>query len=179
MPSRFAYLRTLTLAAVAVAMGTGIGLLGCAATQIGATPDELARAQAQSAQGAMTFKAECASCHGERGEGLASAPAIMGPGALPEYPRTTGAGDPTLTDPQLLQIQAQTRPQGAAWRDPFRNAQDLFTFMTTHLPKSRAAALTPADYWAVVSYLLAAQGATLPPAGLDQASGASVPIPKR
>jgi cytochrome c len=172
MLSRFAY--------AAIAISTVLGCLGCAATQIGATPDDLARARSQAQQGAMTYGAECASCHGQRGEGLASAPAIMGPGALPEYPRNTGgAGDPTITDPQLIQLQAQTRPQGAAWRDPFRNAQDLYTFTTTHLPKSRATALTPADYWAVVSFLLAAQGAPLPPAGLEPTNAATVMIPKR
>ena len=94
----------------------------------------------------------------------------MGPGALPEYPHDTGGvGDPTITDPQLIQIQAQTRPPGAPWRDPFRNAQDLYTFTTTHLPKSRAANLKDADYWAVVSYLLAVQGVSLPTGGIGAA----------
>ena len=74
---------------------------------------------------------------------LATAPAILGPGALPEFPRTTGgAGDPTVVDPQLIQIQAQTRPAGAASRDPFRNAVDLYNFTTRHLPKSQAEAFS-------------------------------------
>jgi hypothetical protein len=51
--------------------------------------------------------------------------------------------------------------------------------MTTHLPKSRATELTPADYWAVVSYLLVAQGGTLPPAGLGPTNATSITIPKR
>jgi mono/diheme cytochrome c family protein len=153
---------------------------GCASTKVGATPDDLARARSQSAAGATVYANACASCHGGRGEGLASAPAVMGPGALPRYPRDMGGvGDPTITDPQLIQIQAQTRPEGAAWRDPFRNAQDLYTFTTTHLPKSRAANLKDADYWAVVSYLLAAQGVSLPTGGLGPSNAASIPIPKR
>ncbi|HEX3904403.1 MAG TPA: c-type cytochrome [Polyangia bacterium] len=155
-------------------------LLGCASTKVGATPDDLTRAHDQAAPGAIVYANECASCHGGRGEGLASAPAILGGGALPEYPHDTGGvGDPTITDPQLIQIQAQTRPAGAPWRDPFRNAQDLYTFTTTHLPKSRAANLKDADYWAVVSFLLAAQGVSLPPGGLGPANAASIPIPKR
>ena len=154
--------------------------LGCATTQTGATAEDLTRARGQAAQGATVFANECASCHGQRGEGLASAPAIMGPGALPEYPRNTGgAGDPTITDPQLIQIQAQTRPAGAPWRDPFRNARDLYSFTTTHLPKARAAAVSDGDYWAVVGYMLAAQGASLPSGGIGPANGASIPIPKR
>jgi mono/diheme cytochrome c family protein len=157
------------------------GVLGCAAsTKVGARPEDLARARDQSAQGATVYTSECASCHGGRGEGLASAPAVMGPGALPEYPHDPGGvGDPTITDPQLIQIQAQTRPAGAPWRDPFRNAQDLHTFTTTHLPKSRAANLKEADYWAVVSYLLVAQGVSPPTGGIGPSNAASIPIPKR
>ncbi|HZL17144.1 MAG TPA: c-type cytochrome [Polyangia bacterium] len=157
----------------------GLAWLGCASTQLGATPEDLSRARDQAGQGAATFANECASCHGNRGEGLASAGAILGPGALPEYPRSSGVGDPTITDPQLIQIQAQTRPAGAAWRDPFRNAQDLYTFTTTHLPKSRASALRDSDYWAVVGFMLAAQGATLPPGGIGPTNAASIQIPKR
>jgi hypothetical protein len=154
--------------------------IGCATVKPGATPEDLSRARDQSAHGATVFANECASCHGGRGEGLAGAPAVLGPGALPEFPRDTGGvGDPTITDPQLIQIQAQTRPAGAPWRDPFRNAQDLYTFTTTHLPKSRAAYVKDADYWAVVGFVLAAQGASLPAGGLGPANAASIPIPKR
>jgi cytochrome c553 len=157
----------------------GLAGLGCASSQTGATAADLSRAREQTAQGATVFANECASCHGQRGEGLASAPAILGPGALPEYPRASGAGDPTIIDPQLIQIQAQTRPAGAPWRDPFRNAQDLYSFTITHLPKTRAAELHESDYWAVVGYLLAAQGASLPSGGISRANAASMTIPKR
>lgn len=158
----------------------GLTLFGCASTPRGATVEEIARARSQTDRGANVFTAECASCHGQRGEGLAAAPAILGPGALPEYPRTsTTAGDPTITDPQLIQIRAQTRPAGAAWRDPFKNALDLHRFTTLHLPKSRAEQLKDADYWAVVSFVLAAQGASLPPEGLGPTSAGSIPIPQR
>jgi len=157
----------------------GLAWLGCATTPLGAQPSDLARGRDQFVQGGTVYANECATCHGARGEGLASAPSILGAGALPEYPRSAGAGDPTITDPQLIQIAAQTRPQGAAWRDPFRNARDLYTFTTTHMPKSRASALKEADYWSVTSYLLAVQGASLPPGGVDPANAAATPIPKR
>jgi mono/diheme cytochrome c family protein len=157
-----------------------MALLGCASVPRGATAEELARAHDQTAQGATVYANECASCHGQRGEGLASAPAILGPGALPEYPRdTSGVGDPTITDPQLIQIQAQTRPAGAPWRDPLRNADDLRRFTGTHVPKSRADKISESDYWAVVGFVLAAQGVTLPAGGLNASNAASIPIPKR
>jgi mono/diheme cytochrome c family protein len=178
MGIRFAHARTIARCAVCAVYA--VVSLGCASTKAGATPDDIARAHDQSAQGASVFTNECASCHGGRGEGLASAPAVLGPGALPEYPHDTGGvGDPTITDPQLIQIQAQTRPAGAPWRDPLRNAQDLYTFTTTHLPKSRAANLKEADYWAVVSFMLAVQGVSLPSGGIGPANAASIPIPKR
>ena len=158
--------------------------LGCAVTQTGATAADLDRARGEAGQGATTFAKECARCHGQRGEGLAGAPAgapaILGVGALPEYPRNTGsAGGPTMLDPQQLQIEAQTRPAGAASRDSFRNAQDLYNFISTRMPRTRPGQLKQDDYWAVVSYLLAAQGATLPAGGVGPASAISMPIPRR
>jgi mono/diheme cytochrome c family protein len=158
----------------------GLVLLGCAVTQLGATAADLARAQDQAAPGATTYAAECAKCHGQRGEGLASAPALMGHGALPEYPRNSGgSGDPGFIDAQQLQIEMQARPAGAAWRDPFRNAQDLYNYTSTHMPNGHAGGLKPGDYWAVVNFLLAAQGATLPAGGIGPANAGSTPIPRR
>ncbi|MGB8293802.1 MAG: c-type cytochrome [Polyangia bacterium] len=158
----------------------GLVLLGCAVTQLGATTADIARANDQAAAGATAYAAECAKCHGQRGEGLASAPAIMGPGALPEYPRNSGtSGDPTLIDYVQLQIEAQARPAGAAWRDPFKNAQDLYNFTSTHMPREHAGELKQDQYWAVMNFLLAAQGASLPAGGVGPANASSIPIPRR
>ena len=49
----------------------------CSTTPYGATDSNLERAQGRSALGAKLYERECAGCHGERGEGLASSPAIM------------------------------------------------------------------------------------------------------
>jgi mono/diheme cytochrome c family protein len=158
----------------------GLIALGCAATQLGATPAEIAQARGQAGAGAEAFASQCAKCHGERGEGIGSAPAILGPGSLPEYPRDpSGAAGSALTDPQLIQIEAQARPAGAAWRDPFRNAQDLFDFVGTHMPKGRPGDLKPGDRWAVVGFMLAAQGASLPAGGVGPANASSIQIPRR
>jgi hypothetical protein len=158
----------------------GLVVLGCAAAQLGATPGDLARANNQAAPGASAFAKACARCHGQRGEGLGGVPALLGTGALPEYPRGAGSsGDPTLIDPQQMQIEMQSRPAGAAWRDPFRNAQDLYNFTSARMPKSHPGELTPSDYWAVVNFLFAAQGATLPPGGIGSTNASSVPIPRR
>jgi hypothetical protein len=159
----------------------GVLVVACGATKLGATDVDLARARDQASQGAAVFSQECANCHGQRGEGLAGASAILGLGALPEYPRDySGAGTTTtMTDPQQLQIQIQTRPAGAPSRDPFRNAQDLHDYTKVHLPKSRASALKEGDYWAVVTFLLAAQGAQVPPGGINADNARSISIPRR
>jgi mono/diheme cytochrome c family protein len=154
--------------------------IGCAVTQMGANADELARARGQAGQGADIFAKECATCHGDRGQGVGGVPAVLGAGALPEYPRNSVASnDPALNDPQLLQIEAQSRPAGAAWRDPFRTAQDLFTFLNTHMPKGRVGGLKQGDTWAVTNFMLAVQGASMPPAGAGPANANSIQIPRR
>jgi len=158
----------------------GMVAFGCAVTQVGATPADFSRAKDQAAQGEGVFTNECAKCHGPRGEGRGGVPALLGPGALPEYPRDlASSGDPSVTDPQLLQLEAQARPAGAAWRDTFRTAQDLYNFTSTRMPKGHAGGLNPADYWSVVNFILAAQGATLPAGGIGPANATSIPIPRR
>jgi hypothetical protein len=154
--------------------------LGCAATRLGATPDELTRARGQAEQGAKVYANECAKCHGQRGEGIGSAPAILGPGSLPEFPRNAvNSSDPGMSDPQQLQLEMQSRPAGAAWRDPFRTAQDLFDFTSTRMPKGHPSDVSIADHWAVIGFMLAVQGATLPAGGIGPANASSIQIPRR
>ncbi|HMI84088.1 MAG TPA: c-type cytochrome [Polyangiaceae bacterium] len=159
-----------------------IALLGaivtaCGATQFGATPANLAQARTVTARGADLFAKECAECHGDRGEGLAQAPAVLGPGALPIYPRdSAGAGSLAINDSEQLRIRQQTRPAGAPWRDPFRTAQDLFEFLKTHPAKKRAEWVAPDDYWAVATFMLAAHGSAVPAAGINADNASSVAI---
>ena len=55
---------------------------------------------------------------------------------------------------------------------------DLYNFTTKHLPKNQAESLKDADYWAVVNFMLAVQGATLPPRGIDPSNATAIPIPR-
>jgi cytochrome c len=158
---------------------TALTAFACTATKLGATDVDVSRARMQAAAGAGVFSQECASCHGERGEGLAGASPILGPGALPEFPRDSSGPTSAIQDPQQIQIQTQTRPAGAPWRDPFRNAQDLEDFTSAHMPKARASALRSDDYWAVVTFMVAAQGGQVPPGGIDPNSARTIPIPRR
>ncbi len=163
----------------------GAGVLGgiaagaCGATATGASDASLATARSRASVGAGIYGQQCAECHGQRGEGLGNAPAIMGPGALPEFPRDqTATGNPSTTDPQELQIRQLTRPAGAPTRDPFRTAQDVFNFVSVYMPfgRSRAGQLKPDEYWAVVTYLLTANGAKVPDGGINAGNASSIPV---
>jgi mono/diheme cytochrome c family protein len=180
MSARFAIGRNSLWSLGRAFIACGLIGLGCAATQLGATTADLTQGRGQSEQGSKVFADNCAKCHGQRGEGVGNAPDVLGPGALPEYPRNTvSSSDPALSDPQMLQLEAQARPAGAAWRDPFRTAQDLFSFTSTHMPKEHVADLKPAEQWAVVSFMLAVQGANLPAGGIGPANAGSIQIPRR
>jgi cytochrome c len=149
----------------------------CTATQFGATEVNLVRARAVTTRGADLFTKECAECHGDRGEGLAQAPAVLGPGALPVYPRESAStGSMAINDPEQIRIRQQTRPAGAPWRDPFRTARDLFEFLKMHPAKKRAEWKAPDDYWAVVTFMLAAHGSAVPADGINADNASSVTI---
>lgn len=149
----------------------------CATAQYGASDANLGRARAAAPEGAALYGRHCAGCHGERGESATSAPRVLGKGALPEYPRARNTNaDPATGDPASLRLQAQARPAGAPWRDPFRTAADLHGYVSENMPPARkdAAPLAPADYWAIVHFMLLAHGVEVPSAGLGEANASAV-----
>jgi len=151
----------------------------CAARQRGATPENLATAQNAVPNGLALFKRHCASCHGERGEGVGRAPRILGPGALPKYPAEQNLNaDPAAGDPELLRLRAQTRPEGAPSRDPFRSAEDLFQFVSKNMPRApeQPGSLPPETYWAIINFMLVAHGVDVPPGGVNAQNASSVKL---
>lgn len=166
----------LTRATGAVA-ALSVFLVACAGVQRGATPANLAKAEAAAPQGAALFQRHCASCHGERGQSVGRAPRILGPGALPELPAERNLNaDPAVGDPELLRLRAQTRPAGAPWRDPFRTVDDLHRFVSKNmpLPPDKAGSLPPDEYWAIVNFMVVAHGVAVPPGGVNAANASSV-----
>jgi len=149
---------------------------GCTATPLGATPEHFS--QASLLPGASVYRRECASCHGERGEGLGQTPPVMGASALPTYER-----DPaTLSNPALQNLSEQQReknlPPGATLRKPFKTAADLHGFISKQmpLPKGKAGSLSAEDYWAVLNFLLVGHGVAVPAGGVSEANAASVSL---
>ena len=158
--------------------GTLSAFAACSVTPLGATQDNLAAAHQNAAPGAGVYRRECASCHGERGEGLATSPSVMGSGALALYERDPATStNPALQDPSE-RLRTQNLPPGADVRGAFRTAQDLFTYVSREmpLPRSKAGKLSPEDYWAVTNYLLLGHGVKVPVGGVNASNAASVPI---
>jgi len=157
-------------------LGSLAALLGCSTVPLGAAPENLAKAK--ESPGAAVYQRECAGCHGARGEGLASAPAIMGPGALPTYARDQS----TTSNPAMQDLAEQQRkqslPTGADLRAAFKTAADVHRYVSHQmpLPKSKAGSLSAEDYWAAVNFLLLGHGVPVPPGGINEGNAASVPL---
>jgi len=149
----------------------------CASTPPGASDANFAKAKKENAPGAELFEKECAGCHGKKGEGMASNPGIMGPGALPLYKR-----DPATSTNPALQQQAQYRSNeqtmGDDPRKEFRTALDLFNYVSTQmpLPKSKAGSLTPDQYWQIINFMLVSHGMNVPQGGVNASNAASVDL---
>lgn len=155
----------------------GLAAFGaCSSTPRGASDPALALARDQAAQGGALFSAQCASCHGQRGEGL-SAPAVMGVDGLPEYPK-----DPTLssdirsTDPAEQQLRQQLYPGGVPMREPFRTAADLYAYVSRHMPKKQPGSLSSEEYYQLITFMLIAHGASVPPEGVTAENAGSVQV---
>jgi S-disulfanyl-L-cysteine oxidoreductase SoxD len=113
------------------------------------------------AQGSAIYAAQCASCHGERGEGKP-----------PLYPRLIGRdsiaeGFPFGKDPRLV------KTIGNYW--PY--ATTVFDYVRRAMPQMTPGSLTNDQVYAVTAYLLAANRIIPMTASLDSASLVAVKMP--
>ena len=150
-------------------------LAACAGGRMGANDADLESAKSQAVPGARLFHEQCATCHGERGEGRGAAPSILGDGALPRHQRS-GSLDSYATQPGLQQAPAS----GAAsegGRPELASALDLHRYLVGHMPQvAQGQRLSSDDYWAIVNFMLLAHGADVPDEGIVSANAASVKI---
>jgi cytochrome c len=93
-------------------------------------------ADQQVERGAQLFAANCSTCHGASGGGSQLAPPLVGAGALPEKPRPS------------QQLRTTT----------FRTAEDVYRFVSTYMPRSSPGALPPDQYYAILAFVLRANG---------------------
>ncbi len=166
------------LGALLVGSALSVALLSCTVTPLGATDDGISKARAASAPGAEEYDHECASCHGKRGEGLTTAPAVMGVGALPTYTRDDSSSSSTTFTSGQTQTGDNARVPGQSKRGAFHTAQDVYDYVSSRmpLPKSRAGTLTPEEYWAIVNYMLVANGTAVPAGGISEANAKTVQL---
>lgn len=166
----------IALSVMAIAASLGVA---CGVGALGATDANLAAAKSRASTGADLFAGHCAGCHGQRGEGHGRIPAIIGAGALPMYPRDkSDAATATLSDPNQLEEEARARPAGAPTREPFRNADSLYKYISENMPKpdERAGSLKPDEYWAILNFVLVAHGSAVPEGGITPENAATVPV---
>jgi hypothetical protein len=162
-------------------LALGWSFCGCATLSIGATDADLARGLAATSEGARLFGGECARCHGRRGQGIADAPAVLGPGALPEFPRNEGSsGIPGVQDGQQGEIDQRMHRTGAVSRGPFRDASDVYAFVTVHRGfRFKTPIAKAAHDWALVTFLMAADGAAVPSEGITPDNAGSITLPRK
>jgi hypothetical protein len=153
----------------------------CAATTAADVSDaDIWRGRAASAVGAREFAVECAHCHGGRGEGVANMPAVLGPGALPVYPRELATDEAQgLHDPQEMEIATAIHHPGLVRREPFRTGGDLFQYLMFHVRKPVEHDFHEDDYAAIVGFMLAVQGSPVPAGGSTPDNVQSIPIVHR
>jgi mono/diheme cytochrome c family protein len=123
-----------------------VGLLAAGFWVAQAGPAARAYSPDQVTAGADVYAANCASCHGARGEGAGrsapDAPLLVGPRAL------TG----------------------------FRNVQELYEFTVDSMPQDAPGTLTSEQYWNVMAWLLAQNNVSdaSEPLGPETARGISL-----
>lgn len=150
-------------------------LAGCAVRSFGASDANLTRARNDASVGASLFASQCASCHGEHGEGGGNIPAVMGTGALRRHPGIDSLAQTSHegTDGQRGALRPPAPEQG---RPEFVSAESLHSYLVYHMPKIKRQPMNEEDYWAVVQFMLIAHGSDVPRQGISAANGAQVAI---
>ena len=112
----------------------------------------------QVALGQTLYGANCASCHGDSGQGSATAPPVVGidKGALPLDP-----------------------PAKAQYRKAqFKTVADIAAFVVKNMPPKAPGSLTEEQYWSILAFDLKANGIQLDKK-LDGALAATLTVPRK
>ncbi len=144
-------------------------------TPYGATDVYFARANQRAPYGGALYDRSCAGCHGPRGEGLATFPPVMGPGALRRYVSQPSS----FTPQQQLRRRGMAIPGVSLDREEFVTADDLYDYVAHHrrwVSHCCRELLDNDQYWAIVSYMLVAHGSNVPPGGVDPSNAKTVAI---
>jgi S-disulfanyl-L-cysteine oxidoreductase SoxD len=112
----------------------------------------------QVALGQTLYGANCASCHGDGGQGTAQAPPVVGidKGALPLDPPANAKGRKTQ----------------------FKTVADIAAFVVKNMPPKAPGSLTEEQYWSILAFDLKANGIQLDKK-LDGALAATLTVPRK
>jgi mono/diheme cytochrome c family protein len=150
----------------------------CAGSAPAPTHVDLAQAKSRAVLGTSVYDRACANCHGPNAEGLAGAPPLVGATALPRYPRDQSTLQ-LYQNPQEMQHQAQLRVPGTASRQKFIAASDIDAYLRQHMAEQKtptSESLRDEDYWAVITFVLIANGSAVPEGGISATNASSVLI---
>ena len=118
------------------------------------------------AEGAAVYAAQCASCHGAKGEGQGTFPKLVQPAALDSATRDSFPFDRDFKIPKTV---------GNYW--PY--ATTLYDYVHRAMPYAAPGSLTPDETYAVVAYLLAANRVIADTAVMDARTLPRVVMPAR
>jgi cytochrome c len=110
--------------------------------------------EVQASRGATLYAANCASCHGDGGEGSAKSPPVVGKDALPLDPR----------------------PTQKYRKEQFHTALDVAQFVVKTMPPGDAAKLKESEYWDILAFDLKANGVDVKGKHIDATSAANIKL---
>jgi cytochrome c len=152
VPSSFV-LSVATFAVGAALAACGGGAPAAKAPSAGAAPKS---ATEQVAIGAKSYGDNCSSCHGDKGEGDADSPVLVGSSALPEAP-----------------------PKDSKLRSTkFVTAQDVFEFSKAQMPKGGIGSVSDDEIWAITAWTLKENGVQWGDALLGPANAKEIKLRK-
>jgi cytochrome c len=142
-------------------LGTPATAAEIAALNTDASPsgEGLPRGSGDATRGAALFQAQCASCHGAGGEGIAPNPPLVG--------REPREGFPFGNDPKLI------RTVGNYWPE----ATTIFDYIKRTMPLSAPGSLSDDDVYSLTAHLLVVNEILPAGARLDSASLVAVRMP--
>ena len=118
------------------------------------------------AEGAAVYAAQCASCHGAKGEGQGTFPKLVQPAALDSATRDSFPFDRDFKIPKTI---------GNYW--PY--ATTLYDYVHRAMPYAAPGSLSPDETYAVVAYLLAENHVIADTAVMDARTLPRVVMPAR
>lgn len=124
---------------------------GASSTTPAASPTD--DGEVQATRGAKLYAANCASCHGDQGQGV-DAPPVVGKDALPLDPRPT----------QKFR------------KNQFHTAADVADFVVHNMPPKKAGTLPESDYWDILAFDLKANGVAVAGKHIDATTAAAIQL---